>query len=129
MTEGVATQASGRGLMIAVWVVSGLLTALFLFAGIPKLMGNQQAVEGFRGMGYPDAFRLFIGAAEVSGAIGLWIPRLAFWAAIGLAIIMVGAVYTHIRFPAAGPPTNAGIALVMLLFVAWARRRNALILS
>jgi hypothetical protein len=74
MTEGVATQASGRGLMIAVWVVSGLLTALFLFAGIPKLMGNQQAVEGFRGMGYPDAFRLFIGAAEMSGAIGLWIP-------------------------------------------------------
>ena len=55
-----------------------------------------EVVENFTRYGHTDAFRLFIGAAEVSGAIGLWIPRLAFWAALGLIIIMLGAVYTHV---------------------------------
>ena len=129
MTESVAVPSSGRGLMIAIYVVSALLTALFLFAGIPKLMGAQQPVEGFRAMGYSDGFRLFIGAAEVAGAIGLWIPNLAFWAAVGLVVIMIGAVHTHLTVPEAGPPTGAGAALVMLLFIAWARRKSALLLS
>ncbi len=129
MTEGVATQSSGRGMQIALYAVSALLTALFLFASSGKLMGQQQAVEGFRAMGYSDAFRLFIGAAEFSGAIGLWIPKLAFWAAAGLVIIMIGAVYTHLTVPAAGPPTSAAVALVALLFVAWRRKSGALFLS
>jgi len=128
MTETVATASSGKGLRIALYVVSGLLTALYLFAGSSKFF-NPQAIEGFQKMGYPDAFRLFIGAAEVSGAIGLWLPRLAFWAAAGLAIIMVGAVHTHLTVPDAGPPTMAAIALALLLFVAWARKGKALFLS
>ena len=118
---------SGRGLRIALYVVSGLLTALYLFAGIPKLMGNAQAAEGFAKLGYSDAFRLFIGASEVAGGIGLWIPKLAFWAALGLAVIMVGAVYTHLSLAEA--PTSAGIALILLGFVAWQRRGTALFLS
>jgi hypothetical protein len=130
MTEGVVSQSSGRGLQIAVYVVSALLTALFLFAGLPKIMGAQQPVEGFRAMGFSDGFRLFIGAAEVSGAIGLWIPKLAFWAACGLVVIMIGAVHTHLtHLDTAGPPTGAGAALLMLLFIAWARRKSALFLS
>ena len=116
----------GRGLRIAVYVVSGLLSALYLFAGIPKLVGNAQAVEGFKELG-GDAFRLFIGASEVSGAIGLWLPKLAFWAALGLAVIMVGAIYTHVS--RAEAPTAAAIALLCLLFVAWQRRRSAVVLS
>src|SRR5262245_48946882 len=129
MTEDAAAPPSGRALIVTVYVVSGLLTALYLFAAIPKLMGMQQAVDGFRAMGYSDGFRLVIGTAEVAGAIGLWLPRLAFWAASGLVVVMIGAVYTHLTHPETGAPTGAGIALVCLLFVAWARRRSALFLS
>jgi uncharacterized membrane protein YphA (DoxX/SURF4 family) len=117
----------GRGLRIALYVVSGLLTALYLFAGMPKVMGNAQAAEGFAKLGYSDAFRLFIGASEIAGGIALWLPKLAFWAALGLAIIMVGAIYTHVSLAEA--PTGATIALILLLFIAWQRRRSALFLS
>jgi uncharacterized membrane protein YphA (DoxX/SURF4 family) len=118
---------AGRASRIALYVVSALLTALYLFAGIPKVAGQAQAAEGFAKLGYSDAFRLFIGASEIAGAIGLWIPRLAFWAAAGLAVIMVGAVYTHVA--QAEAPTGAAIALILLGFIAWQRRRTALFLS
>jgi len=37
-----------RGANIAVWVVSGLLCALYLFASSGKLLSDPQAAEGFR---------------------------------------------------------------------------------
>lgn len=127
MTESVATASSGKGLRIALYVVSGLLTALYLFASSGKLSGNPQAIEGFAKYGYSDGFRLFIGAAELSGAIGLWLPRLQFWAAAGLMIIMLGAVYTHVSHGEA--PTGAVVAFALLGFIAWAQRGRALFLS
>ena len=127
MTENVAAAPSGKALRIAVYVVSGLLTALYLFASSGKLSGNPQAVEGFIKYGYSDAFRLFIGSAELSGAIGLWLPRLQFWAACGLILIMLGAVYTHLSH--GENPAGAVVALLLLAFVAWARKGQALFLS
>jgi uncharacterized membrane protein YphA (DoxX/SURF4 family) len=118
-----------RGVNIAVWVISALLCALYLFAGTPKLFGVQAAVEGFRQDGYSDAFRLFIGAAEWSGGVGLLIPRLATWAAIGLMLIMVGALHLHLS---KGEYRNAMIPLTCLFalaFSAWLRRSRALFLS
>jgi putative oxidoreductase len=112
---------------IAVWIVSGLLSVLFLFAGGTKLLARPEVLETFTRYGHGDAFRLFVGAAEIAGAIGLWLPRLEFWAALGLIAIMLGAIYTHVTNGEAmfGPLV---IALV-LGFVAWARSRRALFLS
>ncbi len=118
---------TSRNLKIAIWVASGLLTALYLFAGSGKISGNPQAVEGFTKYGYSDGFRLFIGASELAGAIGIWIPKLAFWAAAGLIVIMLGAVYTHLTNAEA--PTGPVVALLLLGFIAWARRDSALLLS
>ncbi len=118
---------AGRGLKIAIWVASGLMTALFLFASSGKLMSAPEVVENFTRYGHGDAFRLFIGSAELSGAIGLWIPRLAFWAALGLIVIMLGAIYTHVTH---GEAMFAPLVAALLLgFVAWARRGTALMLS
>jgi len=112
---------------IATWIVSGLLTALYLFAGGMKLYGPPEVVENFTRYGHSDGFRVFIGAAEVSGAIGLWIPRLAFWAAAGLFVIMLGAVYTHVTN--AENPIGPIVAAALLAYIAWARRPTALFLS
>jgi MYXO-CTERM domain-containing protein len=106
-------------------VVSGLLGAVCSQPG--KLSGNPQAIEGFAKYGYSDGFRLFIGACELSGAIGLWIPRLSFWAAAGLMVIMLGAIYTHVT--SAEAPTGAAVALILLGFVAWQRRASAVFRS
>jgi hypothetical protein len=122
--------APSRALNIAAWVASVLLFVLYsVFAAPPKLMGDPQAVEGFIKMGYSDAFRLFIGAAEFLGGLGLLIPRLAFWAALGLIIIMIGAVYTLVTNGMASNLAPAVIALVLLGFIAYVRRSQALFLS
>ena len=118
-----------RGLNIGLWVASALLGALYVFASSGKLMGDPQAVEGFRSFGYSDGFRLFIGTAELLGGIALLIPRLAFWAACGLVIIMIGAVYTTLSHGMIKESTPAWIALAGLIFVIVQRRREALLLS
>lgn len=118
---------SSRTRSIVLWVLSGLLTAMYLFAGGMKLSGNQEVVANFMRYGHSDAFRLFIGAAEVSGAIGLWIPRLAFWAAIGLIIIMLGAVYTHVTN--GENPVGPIVFALVLAYVANVRKGSALFLS
>lgn len=118
---------TNRALKIALWLLSGLLTALFLFAGFPKVSGVAEVAENFARYGHGDNFRIFIGASEIAGAIGLWIPRLAFWAAAGLIVIMLGAIYTHLTHSEG--PIPPIVAAAVLAFVAWSRRGSALLLS
>lgn len=92
-----ATRTRPRGVTIALWVTQVLLAAFFVgAAAIPKLTGNEVAVEMFGVIGLGQWFRYFVGAVELAGAIGLLIPRLCGLAAIGLVLTMVGAVATQL---------------------------------
>ncbi|HEV3485013.1 MAG TPA: DoxX family protein [Vicinamibacterales bacterium] len=78
------------------WIVQALLAALFLFAGVTKLVLPPEALVG--PVALPIAFLRFIGMAEVLGALGLVLPgllrvhrELTPLAARGLVIIMTGA--------------------------------------
>jgi len=93
---------------VVVWVVSGVLAAVFLIAGIMKLTKSKDQLIANPAMGWASDFSpgvlKFIGCAEIAGAIGLILPGalgVATWliptAAIGLAIVMAGAVITHGR--------------------------------
>ena len=99
------------------WVLSILGAAGYVMAGLPKVLG--QAAASFEGWGYPGWFSYLVGATEMSGGIGLLIPKLAKWAAIGLILVMLGAVYTE--------ATNSGLAvrplpwMVLAGLVAWLR--------
>ncbi len=73
-------------------VLRVLLSALFIFSAYTKLSGDPTQVAGFATAHLPIWFMYFIGAAELLGAIGLWLPKLQKWAICGLEIIMVGAV-------------------------------------
>jgi len=66
---------------------------------------------------------------EMLGAIALLIPRLAFWSAIGLFVIMLGAVHAHLTHDEASHLPVVVVALVLLAFVAYVRRGQALFLS
>jgi hypothetical protein len=96
------------------WVVQGLLAALFLFAGGMKLVLPVAAMAG--PVALPGALLRFIGVAEVLGALGLVLPGLLRIrtgltpvAASGLVIIMIGA--TTIMTAASG----IGAAIVPLV--------------
>lgn len=107
---------------IVVWIVSGLLAAMFLMAGSMKLANSKEQLVADPKMGwaepFPEGLIKFIGAAEVAGALGLILPGvfdIATWlvpaAAIGLAVVMAGAIVTHGR---RGEWQNVVVTVVLL---------------
>jgi uncharacterized membrane protein len=57
------------------WMVQGLLAALFLFAGGTKLVLSLETLNSMSNQTpLPGLFLRFIGVAEVLGAIGLILP-------------------------------------------------------
>src|SRR5260370_2283560 len=58
----------------ALWIVQGLLAALFLFAGGAKLALPLDQMAG--PVALPGWFLRFLGVAEVLGALGLILPGL-----------------------------------------------------
>ena len=110
-----------KGAAVAVWVVSALMTALFLFAGGTKLAGMSMHVEHFAQWGYPGWFRLFVGAWELIFGVLLLVPSLAFYAASALALGMLGAIYTELF---RGDPPRALFPLILLgilIVLVWLR--------
>jgi len=105
---------------VTLWVIQGLLAALFLFAGSMKLILPIEAMAG--PVSLPGWFLRFIGVAEVTGAIGLilpWLtriqPRLTPMAASGLVIIMSGATAITVI---GGPAATAAVPFVVGLLAA-----------
>lgn len=119
------------------WIVQGLLTALFLFAGSTKLI---LPIEVLTSMGSPNQivlpgwFLRFIGVAEVLGAIGLILPRLlnilprlTSLAAMGLVIIMIGAVSLTFAADGLAPalfPMVVGFLAGFVVYSRWTERLN-----
>jgi hypothetical protein len=112
----------------ALWIVQGVLAAVFLFAGGIKLVLPLDKLTG--PVPLPGPFMRFIGVAEVLGAIGVILPGLLRirpgltpLAAAGLVIIMIGATTLTL---VAGDVVPALIPLVVGLlsaFVAYGRWR------
>src|SRR3989442_7510664 len=109
----------GRSTMnVALWMVQGLLAALFVFAGGANLVLPLDQMTG--PVALPGWFLRFLGVAEVLGALGLVLPGLLRirpgltpLASAGLVIIMIGAtvvtwgggmVAVALMNPGRGPP-------------------------
>src|SRR5436189_6349508 len=104
----------GRSTMnIALWIVQGLLAALFLFAGGAKLVLPLDQMAG--PVALPGWFLRFLGVAEVLGALGLVLPGLLRirpgltpLASAGLVIIMIGATVLTLAGGAVAPGLAPG---------------------
>ncbi|MDP5276584.1 DoxX family protein [Chengkuizengella axinellae] len=79
-------------------IVQVLLAAAITPSGVSKVTGG--AAQMAESLGYSPGFLVFIGICEILGGIGLivgfWKPKLALLASGGLAVIMAGAVFTHL---------------------------------
>ncbi|MCS5485812.1 DoxX family protein [Curtobacterium flaccumfaciens pv. beticola] len=111
-------------MLVAFWIISGLIALAFLGAGLMKLARPKEALAS-SGMGWTEDFTTgpvkLIGAAEVVGAIGLALPPLlgvatilSPIAAIALAVLMIGAVVIHLR---RSEPFIAPLVLALLSIV------------
>ncbi len=116
---------------IVAWILQIVLAAAMLGAGGMKLARPKPAlVSG--GMGWAEDFTdtniKLIGAVEVLGAIGLivpWLtgiaPILTPLAAVGIALVMAGAVVVHVRRKEQFvPPLVLGVIAVVVAVLRFA---------
>jgi uncharacterized membrane protein YphA (DoxX/SURF4 family) len=92
---------------VALWIIAGLLAAVFAAAGLMKLAQPKEKLVA-SGLGWAEDFSAgtvkAIGTAEVLAAVGLILPAvldivpvLVPLAALGLVLLMAGAILTHAR--------------------------------
>jgi len=87
---------------VLVELAQGLLALAFLAAGFTKLAGTEEQSRMFQGrFQFSLGFMRLVGALELLGALGLvaglGLPVVAVLAALGLALLMIGALLTHAR--------------------------------
>ena len=115
---------------VVLWIAAGLAAAAFLMSGVMKLGRPTMVIEKADwAKGYSLAGIRGIGAAELAGALGLILPAvtgIATWlvpaAALGLVVVMIGAVMRHVKIgeaPQASIP--AAVLGILALFVAIGR--------
>jgi DoxX-like family len=88
---------------IVLWIVQGLLAALYGMAGVMKTFQTSKAREQLPwAKNRSDGFIRFVGTSELLGALGLVFPLLTgilLWltpvAAIGLTLIQLLAIFTE----------------------------------
>lgn len=93
---------------VAAWIVSAVLAALYVMAGFTKIAKAKDDLLAEPRMAWAGEFSpgqiKAIGAVELAGAVGLVVPWLTGVAtiltpvaAVGLALVQVGAAIVHAR--------------------------------
>jgi hypothetical protein len=87
--------------MIAEVIVTALLAALFTFSSLIKLVGVRQSLAIRDHLGVKPMQWRAIGLLELAGVVGVlaglaWAP-IGVAAAIGLALLLLGAIIFHVR--------------------------------
>ncbi|MEM8746692.1 MAG: DoxX family protein [Actinomycetota bacterium] len=108
---------------VLAWITGVLLIVGFGLAGVSKVTKQQQMVDAAGHMGMSVQQFQMIGGLEIAGAVGVLIGLvsedlrgLGIAAAIGLALVGIGAVVFHVR---AGdkPPAFAPAAVLTIVAV------------
>ena len=124
------SNARSTKVSVLLWVVQGLLAALFLFAGGMKLAMPIAALTQQAPL--PGLFLKFIGVLEVLGALGLILPGLLHirptltpLAAAGLVIIMAGATGATMALGKVAPAMSPLAIGILAGLVTYGRGRLA----
>jgi uncharacterized membrane protein YphA (DoxX/SURF4 family) len=81
---------------VILWLLSIRLILVFARAGYDKFDDSSGWARAFAIWGYPEWFRLLIGALEVGAAVLIVWPRTAAYAAAIIIAIMLGGMGTHV---------------------------------
>jgi len=108
---------------ILAWILAVLLTIVFLFAGGSKLIGARAMIREFAQIGFGQWLRYVTGILEVSGAIGLLIPKYQFWASLLMTAVMAGAAAVNIVILHQPPLARLTAVLMALALVLTCLRR------
>lgn len=106
---------------ILAWLLQVGLAAVFLMAGGSKLAGAATMVQMYDIIGFGQWFRYVTGIIEVTSAVLLLMPSMAFYGAALIVCTMIGATIAH--FTALHQPPNAPVTLACLAVVVMFLRR------
>lgn len=123
-----------KALQTSLWLVQVLMCITFAGTGLWKLLTPLSTLAStipWAGQ-VPEAFLQLTAVFDLLGGIGILLPSitrikpaLAWLAALGCALLQVGAIIFHLsRGEAANTPFNV-LLVVLSLFVAWGRRSGA----
>ncbi len=116
---------------IALWIIAGLLAAAFLASGALKLLQPKDQLvasgaEFLDGFG-PGSIKA-IGLLEVLAAVGLVLPAaldiapvLVPLAALGLVVMVIGAIIAQLRHRQLQPMVANVIVIALAAVVVWGR--------
>lgn len=116
---------------VVLWVIAGLLSLTFLVAGVMKLARPRKDLVA-SGMSWAEDFSdptvRVIGALEVLASVGLILPPatgiappLTPLAALGIALLMIGAAVVHGRRGEHATIAVNAVLLALAALVAWGR--------
>lgn len=115
---------------VSLWIVQGLLAALFVFSGGMKLVLPIEKMQD--PVALPGLFLRFIGVCELLGGIGLILPSLLRirpgltpLAATGLIVIMIGAVVISVIYMGVASALIPLLVGILAAFIAYGRSRLA----
>lgn len=110
--------------IVGTWLPAILLILVFVPQGLAKFSDTSGWAAAFRQWGYPDWFRMLIGALELSAALLLLLGRTAAFGALIIIVVMLGAWATHLIFDGGRHMTSEVVPLVLATSVLIVRRRQ-----
>ena len=124
-----STNGTPKGMRIAGWILTGLVTLFMVFAATGNFLRPEQVVEGTLKMGYPESVILPLGVVIVVISLLYVIPKTAVIGAILLTGYFGGAVATHVRvsdplFSGVLVPVYFGVAVWLGLYLRSAKVRT-----
>ena len=85
-----------RNTTIGIWFLRILAAAIFLVAGLMKLVGQSMMVQEFDAVGFGQWFRYLTGLLEIIGAVAVLAPSYSAFGAALLLIVDIGAFVAQI---------------------------------
>jgi putative oxidoreductase len=119
--DRVETQPASRRLDALWWVLAVVLALAFVVPIYRKFAGVPESVELFDELGFGQWLRYAVGALELALAIGVLLPVVAGLAALGMVVVMAGAVATEV-YVESGRWQLPLVLLVLSAVLAWGRR-------
>jgi putative oxidoreductase len=109
---------------LALWVVAAFLVWVFVRQGLAKFSDSSGWARAFALWHYPVWFRILIGVIETAAALLLLTRRTASIGAAMIAVVMLGAMATHVFTGHPRQVTSEVLPLTLSLVVLFGRWRH-----
>ncbi len=114
-----------KGIKIAYWVSTGLLTLLSLLSAIMYFTNYPEVSKTFESLGYPTYIIYPLAIAKILGLVAIWTKRsktLKEWAYAGFFFDALLAASAHIMV-SDGAQSPAIVAIVLVLVSYWSEQK------